>query len=80
MRTDPIPSLAREAKTPPHAGRSYRCHYTPTDRDGWPVPTETGVLPYVQLQAVNAEAAQRAAHAVTGCPINEVQRLEGAAA
>lgn len=56
--------------------RSYRCHYTPTDRDGFPVPTETGILPFVQVQAAGAEAAQRAAHAVTGCPISEVQRLE----
>ena len=56
--------------------RSYRCHYTPTDRDGFPVPTETGILPFVQVQAAGAEAAQRAAHSVTGCPISEVQRLE----
>ena len=44
--------------------RSYRCHYTPTDRDGFPVPTETGILPFVQVQAAGAEAAQRAAHHV----------------
>lgn len=77
MRTDPIPSLARDATTPLAADRSYRCHYTPTDRDGFPVPCETGVLPFVQLRAAGAEQAQRAAHAVTGCPIAEVQRLEG---
>lgn len=58
--------------------RSYRCHYTPTDRDGYPVPSENGVLPFIQLQATDAEQAQRAAHAVTGCPIAEVTRLEAA--
>ncbi len=58
---------------------SYRCHYTPLDRDGFPVLTDTGILPFVQVQASGAEAAQRAAHAVTGCPIAEVQRLEGGA-
>ncbi|MES2959778.1 MAG: hypothetical protein V4792_16435 [Pseudomonadota bacterium] len=56
--------------------RSYRCHYQPNDRDGWPVPCETGVLPFVQLVASDAEAAQRAAHALTGCAIAEVQRLD----
>lgn len=60
--------------------RSYRCHYTPTDRDGYPVPSESGVLPFVQLQANDAEQAQRLARALTGCPISEVQRLEGVAA
>lgn len=60
--------------------RSYRCHYSPTDQFGAPISSESGVLPYVQLQAADAEQAQRAAHAVTGCPIAEVQRLEGGAA
>lgn len=59
--------------------RSYRCSYTPLDRDGFPVPCESGVLPFVQLQANDAEQAQRLAHALTGCPIDEVQRLEGVA-
>lgn len=56
--------------------RSYRCSYNPIDRDGFPVPTDTGVLPYVHVKADNAEQAQRAAHALTGCPISEVQRLD----
>mgnify|MGYP000861611710 FL=1 len=56
--------------------RSYRCHYTPTDRNGFPVPAESGVLPFIQLRAVGAEQAQRAAHAVTGCPIDNVERIE----
>ena len=58
------------------ATRSYRCTYTPVDRDGFPVPCDTGVLPFVQVRAATAEDAQRAAHAVVGCPITEVQRLE----
>ena len=56
--------------------RSYRCTYTPLDRDGFPVPCDTGVLPFVQVQAGDAEEAQRAAHALTGSPITEVQRIE----
>lgn len=56
--------------------RSYRCSYFPTDRDSFPVPADTGVLTFVQVQARNAEQAQRTAHAVTGCPIAEVQRLD----
>jgi hypothetical protein len=56
--------------------RSYRCTYTPLDRDGFPVPCDTGVLPFVQVRAANAEDAQRAANALTGCPITEVQRLD----
>lgn len=58
--------------------RSYRCSYSPLDRDGFPVVTDTGVLPFVQVQATDAEQAQRAAFALTGCPISEVQRLEPA--
>lgn len=56
--------------------RRYRCTYTPLDRDGHPVPSDTGVLPYVQVQAANAEDAQRLAYATVGCPIAEVQRVE----
>lgn len=56
--------------------RSYRCTYTPLDRDGFPVPSDTGVLPFVQVQATTAEEAQRAAFALKGCPITDVQRLE----
>jgi hypothetical protein len=56
--------------------RSYRCTYTPLDRDGFPVACDTGVLPFVQVKAATAEDAQRAAHALVGSPITEVQRLE----
>jgi hypothetical protein len=56
--------------------RSYRCHYHPQDRDGWPLPNESGVLPFVQLQATSAEDAQRKAHHTTGCAIAEVMRID----
>ena len=56
----------------------YRAYYTPIDRNGYPVACETGVLPFVQVQANDAEHAQRAAHHVTGCPIDNVERLDGA--
>lgn len=55
---------------------SYRCHYHPIDRDGLPVPCDSGVLPFVQLQATSAEQAQRAAHALIRSPIATVERLE----
>lgn len=54
--------------------RSYRCHYTPQTDRGFPILSESGVLPFVQLRAANAEAAQRAAHHVTGCPVASVER------
>lgn len=56
--------------------RSYRCHYTPLDRDGFPVPNESGILPFVQVQAPSAESAQRTAWATVGAPITHVERLE----
>ena len=58
------------------SGRPYRAYYTPKDRDGWPVPCETGVLPFVQLRARDAEHAQRAAFHLTGCSIDNVERLD----
>lgn len=59
--------------------RSYRCYYTPKDVNGYPVATDTGVLPFVQIQAPDAEVAQRAAYNTTGCPISNVERIEVAA-
>jgi hypothetical protein len=58
------------------ASRSYRCHYTPLDRDGFPVPSDSGLLPFVQVKATNAEHALRAAFATIRCPISHVERLE----
>ena len=60
--------------------RSYRAYYTPLDRDGYPAPSDSGVMPFLQVRAANAEAAQRAAHALTSCPIANVERLEEASA
>lgn len=60
------------------ARRSYRCTYTPLDRDGWPVASESGVLPSVRVQAASAEQARIAAHAVVRCPICDVERLDDA--
>jgi len=60
--------------------RKYRAYFTPLDQYRAPVSSESGVLPFVQLQAANAETAQRAAHAVTGCPIDRVERIEEVAA
>jgi hypothetical protein len=56
--------------------RSYRCSYHPTDGNGYPVAAETGVLPFVQVVANDAEDAQRKAHHVTGCPIVAADRVE----
>ena len=56
--------------------RSYRCHYHPKDRDGYPAPCDSGVLPFVQIRACDAESAQRIAHQLTGCSISSVERLE----
>lgn len=60
--------------------QTYRAYYTPRDSYGYPVATETGVLPFVQIQANDAEHAQRAAHHVTGCSIDLVERQDSAAA
>jgi len=56
--------------------RRYRAFYAPKDSNGYPVATDTGVLPFVQVQAADAEAAQRAAFALTGCSIADVQRID----
>jgi hypothetical protein len=59
--------------------RRYRCSYQPQDRDRVPVLSDTGVLPFVQVQARSAEEAQRAAWATVGAPIVVVERVEEAA-
>ncbi len=60
-------------------GRSYRCFYTPKDALGHLTPSESGALPFVQLQALNGEAALIGAQHITGCPVSEVVRIEPAA-
>lgn len=59
--------------------RSYRCTYHPKDLNGHPTMADSGVLPFVQLRAANAEDAQRKAFHLTGSPIAAVERIEGAA-
>jgi len=68
----------RSRRTSPSATRPYRCFYAPVDRNGFPTNTDTGVLPFVDLKAASGEAAQRKAHAKTGCPVASVERLEHA--
>ena len=60
--------------------RSYRCHFHPKDRNGYPAACDTGVLPFVQVKARDAEHAQRVAHDLTGCSISNVERLDEVAA
>lgn len=50
---------------------SYRAYLRPAGLDA-----PTGVLPCIRLKAVNAEHAMRAAHAVTGHPVESVERLD----
>lgn len=54
------------------APRSYRCHYHPRPDE----PTESGVLPYLQVQAADAEKAAQMAFATVGKPIARVERIE----
>lgn len=77
-----MPHAARPAphSRQKHSPLSYRCHYHPKDRNGYPATCDTGVLPFVQVKARNAEDAQRIAHRLTGCSISGVERLDEAAA
>jgi hypothetical protein len=61
---------------PTPSTRSYRCHYTPLDGSGFPVPSDSGLQPFVQVKTDNAEHALRAAFATVGCPISHVERLD----
>lgn len=65
-----------EAVTPT---RSYRCTYHPQADEGCLAPTSSGVWAYVEVKASDSRAAQRKAHAVTGCPVSQVERMEAAA-
>jgi hypothetical protein len=58
--------------------RSYRCYYTPLDRNGFPVASDSGILPFLQVKATSAEHAQIAAHAIRQCPIAHVERIDEA--
>lgn len=67
-----------EASLHDHPTRSYRCYYTPLDRHGFPVASDSGILPFLQVKATSAEHAQIAAHAIGKCPIAHVERIEEA--
>lgn len=56
--------------------RSYRCYFTPLTDRGLPILSESGTQPFIQIKAANAEAAQRAAHHLTGKPVADVERIE----
>lgn len=58
--------------------RSYRATYHPKDQNGYPVASESGVLPSIRLQAPNAEAAALLAGVATGCVVANVERIEHA--
>lgn len=58
------------------AARSYRCSYYPKDLNGHPTAADTGVLPSIRLQAVNAEQAAQLAFITTGCVVSNVERVE----
>lgn len=61
--------------------RTYRCPYIPKAPNGAVyAPNAEGIYPFVQIKAHSAIHALEQAHAVTGCPVLEAQRLEGAAA
>lgn len=55
----------------------YRCYYTPQTAEGWVVPSESGVLPFIDVDATDAEHAMRQAHHAKSAPISEVVRLDG---
>lgn len=55
--------------------RSYRCYYHPRPD----APAESGVLPFLQLKAADADHAMRSAHAVLGLPIDRAERIEPSA-
>lgn len=57
--------------------RRYRCCYTPRDAFGHVNPSDTGVAPFVQFLAANAEQALDIAQQVTGCPVIDATRIEG---
>ena len=55
----------------------YRCNYTPLTIDKYPVASESGVQPHVEVLACNAEEAMQLAHKQTGCPVETPVRIEG---
>jgi len=56
--------------------RRYRCEFAPATPEGLAHPLDAGILPFVEVEAHNAEAAQRLAHLKTGKPIVGAMRIE----
>lgn len=56
----------------------YRCTYRPLTIDGFPVASESGVEPFIEVDARNAEEAARLAYAAKRCPITDAVRIEDA--
>lgn len=54
---------------------SYRAYLRPAG-----LSAEAGALPFIQVRAANAEHAMRAAHAVSGQPVERVEHLNPPAA
>lgn len=59
---------------------NYRCYYAPTGPFGFVATPDNGILPFVDLQAPDAETAQRKAFALKSAPIVEAFRLDPAPA
>lgn len=55
----------------------YRCYHTEKTTFGEHVVSDTGVNPFVDVDATSGEEAARIAHKQTGCPIAETIRLDG---
>jgi hypothetical protein len=48
----------------------------PTGLGGFAHQSETGVLPYIEVDAIDAESAARQAHALMNAPITETVRVD----
>jgi hypothetical protein len=56
--------------------RRYRCQFAPATPEGLAHPIDAGILPFVDVDAPDAESAQRQAHIKTGKPIVDATRIE----
>ena len=73
------PNLSTVRRARADGSKKYRCFYHPLDKDGYPVANESSHLPHIDLRARSNEEAHHKAFKKAGCPIAEVQRLEGPA-
>lgn len=56
--------------------RSYRCSYFPKDKQGIAQPCDTGALPSIRVQAVNANQAELLAGATVNGLVACVERID----